>query len=318
MRKICDRIFCSIVRTWLLPRAEGSVVPVPAVFLNWINSHIDYCKRCSHELKHLRLAAFTIRKAASRGQGRQFDPYFADRVIQRVKREEIARRRHARQLRLVYAASAVGALMGAAVIGLGGFNFVAAHLFGPVTPSPVPIKVVAPPVTYTNSDPFVMKGENGNVSYNGFANISGSGNTKVIKAAPAPVKPPVQDYLSRLMQNHPVDVATRTVLIPSQPPALVASSYQVQDRTTPPAIIGSASAGIAPAIVMPAPSAPGSPPVQGSDAQAQAANTSSDINAVSAAAPVTSGQIVPMRTPIPAYGQGAEPNNPNSNSQITK
>lgn len=258
---------------WLVPRAEDTVVPVPSVVLRWINSHLEVCKRCSVELKNLRLTTFALRKAGKRMHKKKFDPYFADRVLQRVRKEESARQTRSATMKLVFGSTSAFAVVVAGLIWLGAFNILAAQIFGPQHRTTVQQKTVVAPAPFAGGDPFAPTVQN----TKGLGELRGSDVEQYRTADQpkvlSPTRPAIPDYLSHVMQPGTEIAKNRPPSPPSfspqPPPMLATSTFQMQNKQTPPVILASTGASNTPGMVMPAPSAPG-------DLQSAASTVSAD------------------------------------------
>ncbi len=258
MKRLYDRICCSFVRLWLVPRAEGAVVPLPLVVLHWISHHLDYCKRCHIELKGLRLTTYTLQKAGKSHVKTTFDEGFAERVINRVKREEALRKRQRRHLQTVLASGSAFACFTVAFGFLGGFNILRAAFFpnrdaGLVVPHQT---ILASP--FSEHDPFAK-------SDAAAAKSDLLSNNYSFKFSESPLRssgksnPPIPDYLSKLIADRPTPALTypsSTAKPIVLPPVLAASSVNAQSSKTQPELLASKSAPNDASIAAPPQSAP--------------------------------------------------------------
>jgi hypothetical protein len=307
MQTLRNAINCWVVRLWLVPRAEGSEVPVPLFVLKWFNEHLDTCKRCRSDLKDLRLTTFALRRAAYGAQRKTGDPYFADRVVNRVRQAEDARRRRLHHTRSFAASLSAVATFFVMLVWLGIFNPLKAEWFpfNPKSPVPVARTVTAP--SYGEHDPFDP--ENIGLPLNG--------NEKVHQAIAAAKETnlalkPIPDYLTPLnLTKPPVLILTHTKTVTAASPlplSLAASPYQLQDRHTPPAILSSGNQSTGLAIVEPTPSDPGNASTAISVAATNAspaAQSPVSVTPASATVPSSSVQNSSTTTNLPVTNQPA-------------
>jgi hypothetical protein len=256
----------------LVPRAEGSPVPVPAPVLSRINGHIDVCKRCRIELKGLRLTTFALGRIALKSHRKSFDPHFAERVLDRVRRGEIKRKRSMAHLRIVCAGLSAALTLAIAVFWIGGFNALSANwlVFRHLHNTSRRINFATAP--YPVRDPFALP-----IGGDLATNISDASqhitDGKNILPASVVKSGSIPDLLSHLPtlvgQGDPshviINVGNDVVAIRqgTDTPAFAKSSFQQQDRRTLPPILSTASSSYSNSnglsVVTPAPAAPAAP-----------------------------------------------------------
>jgi hypothetical protein len=155
MQRLLDIICCRIVRLWLVPRAEGSDVPLPKLLLVWINDHIERCRLCRLEIRHIRLTNVVLHRANRKVGASNLDPLFAQRVMDRVRREDAARNRLRAHRNAAIAMASAFSLLIVGLVVLSEYNALQAEWLRTVQPAPEPPRpVVALVPPFPEHDPF--------------------------------------------------------------------------------------------------------------------------------------------------------------------
>jgi hypothetical protein len=265
---------------WLVPRAEGSDVPVPEFARQLFNNHIDSCATCKTELKHLRLTSVVLRKASHKSPRKTVDPLFADRVLARVRREEAGRERVAVHRQALLAGSSCFVAIVVVISSLSGFNPLKAQWITQLSKQSTPVHRAlvqsAPP--FAEHDPFqppalsVEPVLDNPVAKSVVDTISLSVShitTPVHESARIPDDSQTIVSNSTPSGNVPVKqfTAHSTTVTVECTPQLVQSSYKEQDLQTPPAIIQASSGQPPLSIVGTSPSEPAAMPGPMTNAQ---------------------------------------------------
>ena len=122
MLRVLDGICCRIVQNWLIPRSEGLPIPLPAYLVNWITDHIERCIVCRTDIAHLRLTSIELRRARNKNGRGSLDPTFANRVMDRVQREEALQNIAFRHRRNTAAVLSAGVVLAVGLCVSSGFN----------------------------------------------------------------------------------------------------------------------------------------------------------------------------------------------------
>jgi hypothetical protein len=313
MRNIYERICCCLIAISLVPRAEGSVVPLPILVLAWINNHLDHCTSCRIELKKLRFTTFALRRAASSSPKKAFDPRFAERVLNRVRKGEARHKRKESRLRVAYAGASTLAV---AIVGLGilgGFNNLKAQWFDHKPVVRVARPAASPVTPYAIHDPFALVAGGTRLSFDQSKSLA---SRSIARQRIAETHLPVPDMLSGLwLQHHqavPIDSPMTTTqfagylprsYVAAPAPALAPSSYLQQDNRAPLDLCSNnGTAGLN--VVIPEPSEPNTANVMrsGIASATDCLQQTDQTNVSASAATVGSISVAPLQAPTGDQG----------------